>query len=140
MLRAYGASATTIERTTLDTERLEQWRTHRGAHSAYLVKDLRGTHSISSLTNVKVVNDTMSEAQKENEVSAENATVRFLFDLNANVEFLQKKCAKCKTNTPHSWFRVGVNDIKGQSDPMELLKLAKRVVLCQTCGNISVTN
>lgn len=90
--------------------------------------------------NVKVVKNTMSEAQKENVDSAEIATVRFLLDLNANVEFLQKKCAKCKTNTPHSWFKVGVSDIEGQTDPVELLKLYKRVVLCQNCGNITVTN
>jgi ribosomal protein S27E len=84
----------------------------------------------------------MSEAQKENVDSAAPATVRFLFDLDgaSRLEFLQKKCPKCKINTPHSWFKVGVSDIEGQTDPMELLKLYKRVVLCQNCGNISVTN
>ena len=82
----------------------------------------------------------MSEVQKENEDSAQNVAVRYLFDLNASVEFLQKKCAKCKVTTPQSWFRVGVTHIEGQTDPLELLKLAKRVVLCQKCGNITVTN
>lgn len=124
----------------LVTVRQEPISTPMGVLYVLLAYDRRGIPWLYSLTNVKVVNDTMSEAQKENEVSAENATVRFLFDLNANVEFLQKKCSKCKITTPHSWFRVGVNDIEGQSDPMELLKLAKRVVLCQTCGNITVTN
>lgn len=90
----------------------------------------------------------MSETQKESVESAVNATVRFLFDLNENVEFLQKKCAKCKITTPHAWFRVGVTDLGDPSlenkhaimNALELLKLAKRVVLCQNCGNITVTN
>ena len=105
-----------------------------------LAYDQRGIPWHYSLTNVKGVKSTMSEQQKENEDSAEIATVRFLFDLNANVEFLQKKCSKCKITTPQSWFKVGVNDIEGQTDPVELLKLYKRVVLCQNCGNITVTN
>lgn len=108
-----------------------------------LAYDQRGIPWYYSLTNVRYVRNIMSEVPKENEDSAAPATVRYLFDLNANVEFLQKKCAKCKINTPHSWFKVGVTDIgdpENPVDPLELLKLYKRVVLCQNCGNISVTN
>ena len=93
--------------------------------------------------NVKDVKNTMSEAQKQKTSdSAPDVEQRYLLDLAGlnETEVINKKCSKCNVVTPHEWCKMGVLQATGEVDPMDLLKKAKRIILCQNCGHMSVTN
>lgn len=50
------------------------------------------------------------------------------------------KCTKCETVTPHEWIKItpAMGDV--MIDPMELLKLTKRLTLCTQCGTLKTIN
>lgn len=68
--------------------------------------------------------------------------------LNEPAELASVKCPQCKEVTPTEWIRISPEWIEGPStdvttvipNPMDLLKLTKRLSLCTNCGNMRLTN
>ena len=57
------------------------------------------------------------------------------------VESFSTKCSVEKALTPHEYIKVQPEYIGAEVfDPMNLLKLTKRLVLCTNCGNLRLIN
>ncbi len=78
--------------------------------------------------------------------SAEIASPKFQFDVNAlsqvQIEEVNKRCTffVCDAVTTHLWIKVPIYDLDGTTEPLELLKLTKRLTMCTQCGKQSLTN
>lgn len=51
------------------------------------------------------------------------------------------KCTKCEKITDHEWVKIQphVEDLNS-IEPMDLLKMTKRLSICTTCGTMRLTN
>lgn len=50
------------------------------------------------------------------------------------------KCSVCKRSTETEFITVMPNNFAADSNPMDRLKLAKRLSICTQCGNLRLTN
>lgn len=65
----------------------------------------------------------------------------FILDLNAArpVESFSTKCPTCKEMTHHIYTKIEPLSDE-PADPMEMLKLIKRLTLCTKCGTLRLIN
>jgi len=61
-------------------------------------------------------------------------------DLPHEVEVANVKCSVCKLSTTQEFIKIVPLDMNLQVEPMEVLKLAKRLSLCTNCGTLRLTN
>lgn len=57
-----------------------------------------------------------------------------------DVESFSTKCPTEKAIQPHEYVKITPADDSGEIDPMESLKLTKRLVLCTSCGTLRLIN
>lgn len=85
----------------------------------------------------------MSEPSNETSDSALSVPPKYLLDLqNVVPESIKKKCSKCDSVTMHQWVKVQPISLVQATDQevlLEIMYLAKRIIMCQQCGTISVT-
>lgn len=67
--------------------------------------------------------------------------VKYLFpNVGPNaVSSLSAKCTTCKVPTEKQWIKVTPIPM-GNPNPMEVLKLTKRLIMCTQCGTFQLTN
>lgn len=61
-------------------------------------------------------------------------------DLPQSVEVANVKCTTCGKATSQEFVKVIPLDMSLQAEPLETLKLAKRLSLCTNCGTLRLTN
>lgn len=68
----------------------------------------------------------------------------YLFDPTHDVghqpDSVSIKCTTCKAVTEHQFEVIKPTVVDEEVKPLELLKLAKRLTLCQTCGLLKLIN
>jgi hypothetical protein len=94
-----------------------------------------------TLTSAKDVKSFMSEPSNGTTDSAQSAVPKFFLGLeNLVPETTRTKCSKCKETTPAQWVKIQPTTIAlNPEESLEFLFLAKRIIMCQICGNITVT-
>lgn len=81
----------------------------------------------------------MSQNPSEDDSATNSApNALFLLPLEGS-QFASVKCTECKAVTVHEWIKVTPVPVL-TTDPMELLKLTKRLTLCTQCGLIKTIN
>lgn len=71
--------------------------------------------------------------------SAQSALFSLPVPVNDGSQFASVKCSECKSVTPHEWVKISPRSTFAV-DPMEILKLTKRLTLCTICGTLKVIN
>lgn len=53
-------------------------------------------------------------------------------------QYASTKCNTCKTVTPHDWIPVVPNGTKEDANSPKILENARRLIICNTCGTLSL--
>lgn len=83
---------------------------------------------------------------QDNQQSDGNSVPPVMFHLGMNNSTLHVqnsalvKCGKCDTVTEHTTVKITPLTINPANNPLEILKLAKRLTMCTHCGNLRLTN
>ncbi len=80
--------------------------------------------------------------QKNDESNSDtNSVMPAIYDFDPRTGYLDTKtvkaaCTKEKKITHQREFMIHLVDNTGMASPLEMMKLARRVVLCTSCGNL----